>query len=272
MKISKSDFYFWGIIEQELSIKIPDHIKNNFKLVFTDINAYSYNSWYNIIVVFISFHNSSACGYNNALIFKNINDEDMAYVENYVRENIPALIEQNLKDSECFDWEEHGSCFFGKYSKQIKSFEFSLNEKWLVKQIIDYLNKFKGSLSHFNFSPFESKLDVGVENIAFFKPLNDKECGDHNSPLKKKFTNPILLNKLVSEAKKNENRNKHGYRYNEDVKEASAYLRMVSGKLAFETLHSNLMSALPSVSSVNRFINRVRLLNAFCELTSYWIT
>lgn len=43
MEISKSDFYFWGIIEQDLSIKIPDHLKNNFKLVLIVINEYLYN-------------------------------------------------------------------------------------------------------------------------------------------------------------------------------------------------------------------------------------
>lgn len=206
--------------------------------------------------MFNSSHNSSACGYNNALIFKNINDEDIAYVENYVRKNIPALIELNFKESESFDREKHGSCFFGKYSKQIESFQFSLNEKWLIKQIIDHLNKFEGRMSYFNFSPFESKLNVRVESKAFFNSSNETECDDQNSSSKKIFTKPILLNNLISEAKKNENRDKHGYRYTLDVKEASAYLRMVSGKLAFETLQSNFLSALPSVSTVNRFINK----------------
>lgn len=45
-----------------------------------------------------------------------------------------------------------------------------------------------------------------------------------------------------------------GYRHDETTKMFAAFLKMVSGLLAYETLHANLPLSLPSVSTVNRFI------------------
>lgn len=64
----------------------------------------------------------------------------------------------------------------------------------------------------------------------------------------------FFLNKLVKAADQNLKRPKAGYRYAEDVKYFSSYIRMIAGPLAYETLQRNLEGALPSLPSTNRYI------------------
>lgn len=61
---------------------------------------------------------------------------------------------------------------------------------------------------------------------------------------------------MVAEADKNGSRSKHGFRYDENVREVASYIRMLSGKLAYETLQKNLVSALPSISTTDRYISK----------------
>lgn len=53
---------------------------------------------------------------------------------------------------------------------------------------------------------------------------------------------------------RNIDRLKPGYRYTEDMKLYSAYHRMLSGRLAYETFKANSQRSVPSVSAVDRFI------------------
>lgn len=64
-----------------------------------------------------------------------------------------------------------------------------------------------------------------------------------------------LLQKLLAAAEQNSNRSKGGYRYDKEVKLFSAYLRMIVGPLAYETIHRNLEGAIPSLVSTNRYVN-----------------
>lgn len=110
-----------------------------------------------------------------------------------------------------------------------------------VKNIVDGDGKFKG-LSYFcdqNNLPTNTKAEETIE----------KKCGEH--PTKTHF----FLNKLMTIADQNANRNKHGYRYNDpELKKYAAYLRMITGPLAYETIQRNLECALPSLVTVNRYI------------------
>lgn len=64
----------------------------------------------------------------------------------------------------------------------------------------------------------------------------------------------FFLNKLISTANQNANREKGGYRYDWDIKSYATYLRTLAGPQAYDTLQKNLECALPSLSSTNRYI------------------
>lgn len=55
----------------------------------------------------------------------------------------------------------------------------------------------------------------------------------------------------------NINRSKTGYRYTEEMRLFAAYVRMISGRLAYETFKANTQHSVPSLSSVDRYIAKV---------------
>ncbi len=63
-----------------------------------------------------------------------------------------------------------------------------------------------------------------------------------------------MLQNFVDSAERNCFRKKPGYRHDETAKKFAAFIKMISGLLAYETLHANFPLSLPSVSTVNRFI------------------
>lgn len=67
-------------------------------------------------------------------------------------------------------------------------------------------------------------------------------------------TQSYFLDQLQSTANQNSTREKGGYRYDDDTKKFSSYLRMLVGPLAYETIHRNLECAMPSLPSVNRYV------------------
>lgn len=64
----------------------------------------------------------------------------------------------------------------------------------------------------------------------------------------------FFLQKLKTTADQNSTRERGGYRFDEETKKFATYLRMISGKLAYNTLQKNLKCALPSLPSINRYI------------------
>lgn len=190
-----------------------------------------------------------------------MDDDDIAYVEKFIHTKLQSLIDVHLKNSGFYQSDQHSSCFFGDYSTEPANFTFSVGERWLIKQIVDHVNKKvesgdNGGLSYFQYSLFESKLDAVVKTTPFFH----KESSETSSKLPvssdKSYEKPIVLNKLISHAEKNESRNKHGHRFDNDIMNLASYWRMTCGKLGYESLQSNFQSALPSVSSTNRHIRK----------------
>ncbi|XP_037035540.1 uncharacterized protein LOC119073834 [Bradysia coprophila] len=64
-----------------------------------------------------------------------------------------------------------------------------------------------------------------------------------------------MLKNLIDSAERNCSRKKHGYRHDNTTKKFAAFIKMISGLLAYETLHANFPLSLPSVSTVNRYIS-----------------
>lgn len=157
-------------------------------------------------------------GYGNPLSFKDVVDDDIEQVEKSMKNTNPT-------------------------------FEFRPGDKKLIKSIVDYVKiivdgngKCKG-LSHFSIEhnvPAEKQPE-----LKSMKKIDDKETRTH-----------FFLRKLMAVADQNANRNKHGYRHNDpELRMYAAYLRMITGPLAYETIQQNLECALPSLVSVNRYIN-----------------
>lgn len=202
---------------------------------------------------------NSICGFNSGIVFKDLDDDDIIYVEDFIHTKLQSLIDVHLLNAEVYHPDQHSSCFFGEYSSEPANFTFTVSEKWLIKQIVDHVSKIiesgeDGGLSHFQYSPFESKLDSAVKSIPFFCNEPSETRLKLPEPSNKLYAKPILLNKLISQADKNDSRNKNGHRFDGDVMDLASHLRMICGKLGYESLQSNLPAALPSISSTNRHI------------------
>lgn len=66
-----------------------------------------------------------------------------------------------------------------------------------------------------------------------------------------------LLNKLIEATNRNATRKKGGYRYDSGLKKFATYLRMIAGPLSYDTIQRNLPGALPSLSSTNRYVQKM---------------
>lgn len=72
-----------------------------------------------------------------------------------------------------------------------------------------------------------------------------------------KKTDTSILLKLLSNAAidNSKSSSKNANRYNESLKNVCVFLYFVGGRLLYETLQANLTNAIPSISSLNRFIS-----------------
>lgn len=66
--------------------------------------------------------------------------------------------------------------------------------------------------------------------------------------------NDSVLKLMFDSAVKNNSKEKHGYRHNDTIKMFAAYLRILGGKLLYETMHANLSTSIPSPSIISSYI------------------
>lgn len=81
----------------------------------------------------------SVCGFATAVVFKDINDDDIKYVEEYTRKNIPELLELNQCGSTPLNIHQL-KIFFGAYAANPNLFEFTLGHRKLIKAVVKRLN------------------------------------------------------------------------------------------------------------------------------------
>lgn len=188
-----------------------------------------------ILISFQSiFQYFSTCGFGNALAFKNVTDEYINDVEQSIRQmNVQAVNTLNAED------------IYGKfYGKNPENFKFMSGEKLFIKQIVEYVkttvdkNGENTALSHF-------KLPTETVDYNYSMPQKSEEKTQNIS---------YFLNKLLHTTQQNAGRKKSGYRYDKDLQLFSTLLRMLSGPLAYQTLQANLVGGLPSLPSINRYI------------------
>lgn len=154
--------------------------------------------------------------------------------------------------------------------------DIALMEIFFRNQLLDYVSGldpvkddyfgpfFSNVPSEFTFLPGDKKLIRGL--VAHVKGVGESEkgIGHFNAKIEEKdgFSSdasakmPILLRKLVETSIQNSTRKPNGFRYDETTKDFAAYVRMMAGPLAYETIQANLFGAIPSLPSTNRYIHR----------------
>lgn len=88
--------------------------------------------------------------------------------------------------------------------------------------------------------------------------VNNEMEGDSNERRVTSSNHDVFLSESLSCFNQNIMRVQQGYRYTEELKLFCAYIRMVSGKLAYETMKANTQHSLPSERAVNRYIAKVQ--------------
>lgn len=148
--------------------------------------------------------------------------------------------------------EKNRKDFFGDvFAENPSKFEFRPGDIKLIKQLVAHVQRrvdcdgVNKGIAHFtiNSSDGAKATEKEIQNAV---PSDDV----HNETKTHYF-----LNKLLSAADQNSKREKGGYRYDSDVKLFAAYLRILVGPFAYETLQRNLVYSLPSLPSTNRYIH-----------------
>lgn len=162
-------------------------------------------------------------------------------MEKYTKEKLSS----RLHRSECDD--DNLTRFFGEYSSDPEQFVFSANEKVLIWKIVNHVrcvaDEFgnNSNLAHFVFGEQIKKEPLDIEDKCISPQSHTHE----------------LLHKLIEIANKNYSTTKPGYRFDNSVKKWAAYLRMISGPLAYQTLQKNFELCLPSLSATNRYVRKM---------------
>lgn len=193
-----------------------------------------------LLIIFFSL-----CGFNNALAFKNIQDEHIDNVEKFIRENHSQILE--LKSTE-FKLKIFGNI----QSSRLDTFKFHCGDRMLINEMVLHVkNKFEkigynAALQHFGSIQNDCVSQNKVQTVDSVE--KSEENSSYDTP------SHYFLNKLLATANRNSKRNSGGYRYDWETRMYASYLRLIVGPLAYQTIHQNLKAAIPSLTSVNRYI------------------
>lgn len=115
------------------------------------------------------------CGYSNAAIFKTIDDEDINFAENFVKNEIIQYFESD--DDEADLSEEDKQHFFGVYTLNPKNFAFLRGERKLIKALSDHIKSIEAGpegLTHFQLN------ENGIDKIKIsWKGTFESKIGMH---------------------------------------------------------------------------------------------
>lgn len=169
-------------------------------------------------------------------MFKTIDSKDIDLVQEFVRVELTDFLQTaSLK----LPYGTTAQDAFGKiFGSNPSRFKFLPGEKKMISIMVDHANS------------------ISIEQKCVTEAMQPLE----NSIKQPEYINNdvqrsiFLLNNLLTVAKSNLYRPKGGFRYDETTKMISTYLRMICGRLGYETIHRNLEGTLPSVVSTNRYI------------------
>lgn len=236
------------------------HIKNILK--YAQFFFCKHHTFFNVKIRHFSHFNKknykySASRFNSAIVFKCFERNHIDTIQNHARKQLLDLLKSNEESVTC-DLHEFYSNFYGNYSHDPANFKFTEEEIALiiklarhVKILVDAVKDNYG-LSHFK-STDNIKDALEIFSGSYYQaqhtatiPRNNV-CQSHTH---------YVLDRLRSIANKNSSRVEAGYRFDDDIKNFAAYIRMLGGRLAYQTVHRNLELALPSLSSIDRYIRQ----------------
>lgn len=130
-------------------------------------------------------------------------------------------------------------------TNSLPSFSFRPGDIKMIKALVAHVKKMTDTngLAHF-------ANDSNIEKQMAILSIDDQKKKSTESETQSQY----LLKKLLSASERNANRKEGGYRYDNDIKQYAALLRMVSGPFAYEILQRNLKHCLPALPSTNRYI------------------
>lgn len=199
------------------------------------------------------------CGYSNLFSFKSIENDDINYVEEFVRNEMLKRLSEESERSNRTLTDCDKADFFGQ-SREASAFKLTDEDRQIIHTLVDILkqpnnNQILCTLEENEIYPKVKRVGKWFchkDNSNEFKqilPDNDKR---NNIPIGAQS----LISKLLATANRNAQRPKQGYQYNNDLKRYFVYNRILSGPLGFNTLHMNLDGCIPSISTTNRYIHR----------------
>lgn len=215
------------------------------------------------LIIFFYNSFSSLCAFSNAITFKTINDEDINCVEQFVQSELDLLINfrrkcQISEDEKQTIFDEKDKIhFYGEYVSNPHRFQFSVVERKMIEFLVSHVKYvvdaggINNHICHFTRNELnEEKLEDVSQIGNYFCDISNKSEEVNIEPTKTHY----FLNMLIGTADKNAKRDKHGYRYTDEIKRFTSYFRMLSGPFAYETIQRNLECAFPTLQSINRYI------------------
>lgn len=224
--------------------------------------------WINVFFTrnsFFSFKTFSFAGFSELRLFKSIDEKRISVVEKFVRERLLGLLEAKCHKQKVVFSPKDKSHIFGENVSNPKEFEFSKDEKQLVLSLANRAKEmFESSdiSAAFDQMTLNDAADSFQSSDWYFQDHENftaiaTDCCEESSPevFEQNQTHTHrILEMLLATANQNASRPKAGYRFNDEVKKWAAYLRILSGPIAYKTLQSNLDLALPSLSRINYFV------------------
>lgn len=197
---------------------------------------------------------------DNAVIFQTVDESDIEYVQNIIRTSLHDILISKSKEIGFVYDEKCYPHFFGVYIEDRAGFTFSECDILKIQLCVAHIKSILKSncLSHFNDNVAEKdcrKLFFCDETDQLELKSNEKEQKPESIKIKNSITH-TLLNKLICTANQNALRTKPGYRYSDEIRNFASYVRIISGRLAYQTIQNNLPLALPAFSSTNRYITQ----------------
>lgn len=191
------------------------------------------------------------CNFRDSLTFKHVGENEINFVESFIQSKLPTIL-SNWKSRENGSPISDIDLFGPVYEFMPNLFQFAPGDRLLIASVSSHVKNVTST------QPQYFKWNDDILAIDSGEMAQKMSCLTINNEEEKSINRPHLLNKLVEAADRNATRKKGGYRYEYAEKSFATYLRMVSGPLAYETIQKNLSTALPSLSSTNRYIRQMK--------------
>lgn len=184
------------------------------------------------------------------MTFQHVGENEINFIENFIKLKLPTIL-PNWKSRENGQTMNDEDFFGPVHMFNPSQFEFSPGDRLQIASISAHVKKVTSAQPNY-FKRSDDTVAVDSEEIS-----EKMSCLSVNDEYQKSLDRPHLLNKLIEAADRNGTRKKGGYRFKYAEKSFATYLRMLSGPLAYETMQKNIPTALPSLSSTNRYIRKM---------------